>query len=83
MSEAEHSAESVEVVEPRVLSVPGDYATLQAAIDAAQDGDRIVYSRQYRGNIDFRGKRIALTINEPAVDSTEGPAPDTGFLLRP
>ena len=44
---------------------PNDYATFQAAIDAATDGDEIlVYDGTYTGvgnvNIDFNGKAVSL-----------------------
>lgn len=51
---------------PRVLLVPADFASLQEAIDAARDGDQIIYSGPYQGRIDFKGKHIALRANETA-----------------
>lgn len=42
-------------------SVPGSFQTIQAAIDAAADGDRIeVAPGSYRQAIDFHGKRLQL-----------------------
>ena len=43
------------------ITVPGDYATIQAAIDAANDGAEIVVSPDtYQENINFCGKNIIL-----------------------
>jgi uncharacterized membrane protein len=54
-----------------VHRVPGDFATVQAAIDAAQDGDRVVVDPgTYHESIDFRGKLVAL-------ESRDGPAVTT------
>ena len=50
-----------------VLYVPGAYPTIQAAIDAASDGNDVVVSPgTYNENINFLGKRIT-------VSSTDGP----------
>jgi hypothetical protein len=48
------------------LSVPGDYATIQEAIDAAPEGAVIsVAGGLYRENIDFRGKALVVEGSGP------------------
>ncbi len=49
-----------------VITVPGDYPTIQSAINAAIYGDEIVVSPgKYVENINFRGKNIVLRSTEP------------------
>jgi parallel beta-helix repeat protein len=51
----------------KTINVPGDIPTIQAAIDAASDGDRVQVSPgTYFENINFNGKLITVT-------STDGP----------
>src|SRR5712692_6380682 len=53
------------------LHVPADYATIQAALDAAQPGDAILVAPgTYRENLTFNGKNVTLT-------STDGPGGTT------
>ncbi len=55
------------------VTVPDKYATIQEALDAAEDGDVIVVQiGVYRESIDFKGKNITLQSvdpNDPAVVS--------------
>lgn len=54
-----------------VLNVPGDFPTIQGAIDAASDGDEIVVERGlYRERINLRGKAITLTGTDPGDPAT-------------
>ncbi len=48
------------------INVPGDYETIQEAIDAAGDGDEIVVQPGvYAENINFNGKNITLRSTDP------------------
>jgi len=63
------------------LNIPGDFATIQACIDAAQDGDECVVAPEtYHELIDFLGKAITLrSSGGPAVTiSDAGPVADPG-----
>lgn len=51
---------------PAVLEVPGEYSTIQAAIDVAVDGDVVIVEPgTYYENINFNGKNIVLTSTDP------------------
>ena len=59
-----------------ILNVPGDFGTIQGAIDAAVDGDSIeVQPGTYTENLDLMGKQITLY-------SVEGPAVTTIAALN-
>jgi len=62
----------------REIRVPGDYSTIQAAIDAATDGDVITLAGQpFTEQIRFNGKAITIrgqgqtetTLHQPPIDS--------------
>jgi parallel beta-helix repeat protein len=61
------------------IQVPGNKPTIQAAIDAAADGDIVLVSDgTYTENIDFKGKAITVkSLNGPAVTIIDGGALDT------
>ncbi len=49
-----------------VITVPGDYSTIQGAIDAPTHGDEIIVSPgAYYENINFNGKNIVLRSTNP------------------
>jgi len=52
---------SVSILWCTVINIPADYATIQAGIDASEDGDEIIVSPgTYVENINFAGKAIIL-----------------------
>ena len=62
---------SVASVAAEELHVPGDFATIQAALDAAQPGDAILVDPgTYVENLQFNGKNVTL-------QSTQGPGGTT------
>ncbi len=49
-----------------VLNVPGEYPSIQEAIDASSDGDRVVVAPGlYYETINFNGKNIVVTSTDP------------------
>jgi len=54
------------VTQAATRTVPGEYATIQAAIDYCNDGDIvIVETGTYNENIDFNGKNIVVSSTDP------------------
>ena len=50
---------------PRTINVPADHATIQSAIDAANNGDSILVAPgTYVENINFKGKDITVTSSD-------------------
>jgi len=60
--------------EPATIRVPGDYATIQLAINAAVSGDTVIVAAgTYYETIDFRGKDITVTSEQgPQVTIIDG-----------
>jgi hypothetical protein len=64
-------------VQAATLSVPAEYKTIQAAINAASDGDEIlVASGTYNEAIDFLGKAIVVRGAGPATTVIDGTSLD-------
>jgi hypothetical protein len=56
-------------LEARVIDVPGEFATIQGGIDAAENGDSVVIApgRYKEFEIDFRGKAITVMSTDPTA----------------
>ena len=75
------------------IHVPGDYSTIQAGIDAAQNGDMVlVDDGTYIENINFSGKAITVAsnfiidgdtnhINNTIIDGSQPTHPDSGSVV--
>lgn len=61
-------------VSAKDIHVPKDYPTIQQAIDAAMDGDRVLVApATYHENINYKGKAVTLKSEEgPAVTIIDG-----------
>ena len=76
-----------------IINVPGDYSTIQDAINASVNGDTVlVEPNTYYENINFRGKNIVLTsrfyaTNDPAdiwatiINGSTPSQPDSGSCV--
>jgi hypothetical protein len=64
---------------PVTIHVPADQPTIQAAIDAAANGDTVLVSDgTYKENINFKGKAITVTsVNGPATATIDGGGVDS------
>jgi Secretion system C-terminal sorting domain len=77
-----------------IHTVPGDYATIQHAIEASIDGDTILVAPgTYVENVIFRGKRIVVTswfalnsdpqyIQSTVIDGSNPASVDSGSCVR-
>ena len=78
---------------PVILNVPGDYSSIQSAIDAAVDGNVVlVADGTYQENINFKGKAIMVTshyyidgdtshISNTVIDGSNPSDPDSGSVV--
>jgi parallel beta-helix repeat protein len=87
-SGAETNSFSIIMTRHRIINVPGDYSTIQEAIDIATGGDTIqvadgTYKGEWNKNIDFKGKAITVqsaTGPENSVIDCEGEG--KGFVFH-
>src|SRR5262245_36216534 len=78
---------------PNVLDVPAEFATIQAAVDAARDGDVVRVAPGNYAGFDFHGKAIEVlapqgaartslvgNFEDPVVLCISGEGPDTRLM---
>ena len=80
-------------VNAQIIHVPGDYSTIQAAINAAYGGDTVLVEEgSYLENINFTGKAITLAswfildgdtahISKTIIDGSQSNHPDTASVV--
>ena len=68
----------------KVLTVPGEYPTIQAALNAASPGDTISVSPgTYPENIDFQGKAVSVVSTGGASQTTIAAPEGTAVTIGP
>jgi parallel beta-helix repeat protein len=81
----EVSTQSAQPLAPGVtIHVPADQPTIQAAINAANNGDTVLVSDgTYKENINFNGKAITVTsVNGPKVTTIDGGGTNTVVIFQ-
>jgi hypothetical protein len=84
---------TVPILSQDTINVPGDYTTIQEAIDAANNGNIVLVAENtYYENINFRGKAITVAshflvdgdsthIENTIIDGSQSSQPDTGSTV--
>jgi len=78
---------------PAIINVPGNFETIQSAIDAAQNGNIVLVEEgTYSENINFKGKAITVAsqfymdgdtshISNTVIDGSQNTNPDSGSVV--